>query len=62
MAMLNLGQNIVGSLDGMKLTLVIDLAQSSGPSKSGKSIIVATTGGNQSIGTTGIKLGLNAYK
>ena len=44
-----------------KITLVIDKKVSLGPSKSGKTIMVATTGGNQEL-KDGIFLGLNCYK
>ena len=46
-----------------KLVLEIDLTKNFGRSKSGKSIIIATTEGNVSIeGADNIKLGLNCYK
>lgn len=57
-----LGENIKGSLDGDKLTLVIDLKQTLRNAKSGKNVLVATTGGNMGIPGTSVKIGLNAYK
>ena len=46
-----------------KLTIEIDLAIEGEESKSGKSIIIATSGGNQNIpGFKDVKLGLNLYK
>lgn len=41
--------------------LTIDLAKNYGPSKPGKSTIIATTGGNQPI-APGVYMGLNVYK
>jgi hypothetical protein len=43
------------------LTLTIDLSKTQGPSKSGKSIVIATTGGNKEI-VPGVYMGLNVYK
>ncbi len=54
-------KNIEIEREGSKLTLVIDLDETQGPSKSGKNIIIATTGGNQEIGP-GIYLGANVYR
>ena len=45
--------------------LVIDVKKEIGPSKSGKTIMVATTEGNTSLPIPGvgtIKLGVNCYK
>lgn len=58
----NLGRNVKVKRVGNVLTLTIDLDKNFGPSASGKSIIVASTGGNKPIGDTGIFLGVNAYK
>ena len=49
------------TVEGDKLTIVVDLNSNLGPSKSGKSTSIATTSGNISIGD-GVKLGLNVYK
>jgi hypothetical protein len=54
-------QNIKATVTGSTLTIVIDLSQTQGASKSGKSIIIATTSGNQAI-APGVMLGLNCYK
>lgn len=43
------------------LTLTIDLSKIQGPSKSGKSTVIATTGGNKEI-VPGVYMGLNVYK
>lgn len=59
----SIGKNIEASVKEGKLTLVIDLSKTQGKSASGKSTIVATTGGNQTVdGTNGLVLGLNAYR
>jgi ABC-type uncharacterized transport system YnjBCD ATPase subunit len=58
---INLGTNIAASVDGDILTIKIDLAARHGASGSGKSTIVATTGGNIAIPQCEVKLGLNAY-
>jgi len=45
------------------LTITVDLSQSLGTSKSGKSQIIDTTGGNVTVpGTDNVKIGLNIYK
>jgi len=51
------------SKDGI-LTITVDLKEEHGPSASGKTIIVATSSGNQSVQHAGqeIKFGLNVYK
>lgn len=48
-------------IDGDKLTITIDLSKNLGTSKSGKSILIASSGGNISLGD-GVKLGLNVYR
>ena len=64
----NAGTNIFVEVDGEKKTLVIrvDLTHEIGPSGSGKSISVATTGGNQPLigvgGEAQFYLGMNVYK
>jgi len=50
------------SPDGSQLQVTIDLEQDFGPSKSGKTTIIASTEGNQSITPDGVVLGLNVYK
>jgi hypothetical protein len=47
-------------VDGDKLIITVDLSKDYGPSKSGKTHIVATTQGNVSVGD--VKLGLNVYR
>ena len=53
--------NIKTELDDHILTITIDLSQTHGSSKSGKTLIVASTQGNQPVGD-GVVLGLNAYR
>ena len=57
-----LGSNVEGAVteEGI-LTLTVDLTKRLGPSKSGKTTIVATSSGIQPIGSTGVKLGLNVF-
>lgn len=58
-----LGNNVSASVEGNTLTLAIDLDVDLGPSKSGKTSVIATTRGNREIpGFPGVKLGLNLYK
>ena len=55
--------NYKTSVSGDTLTITVDLSKRLGPSKTGKSEIIATTSGNKSmlVGDTEIKLGLNIY-
>ncbi len=56
-------QNVVFEVQGDQLMIMIDLSQELGESASGKSIIIATTGGNVSVpGHEEIKVGLNVYR
>lgn len=56
-------ENIVAEVRAGLLFLTIDLTQEVGESSSGKSMIIATTGGNVSVpGYEEIKLGLNVYR
>lgn len=55
--------NIKTKLSGDKLTIEIDLSKDFGPSKSGKTIVVASTLGNVDVADhDGMKMGLNIYK
>jgi len=55
-------QNIKTSVKGKTLTLTIDLGHRIGPSKSGKTLLIASTGGNVVIpDSNGAILGLNLY-
>ncbi|MCX5872266.1 MAG: hypothetical protein NTY51_03390 [Deltaproteobacteria bacterium] len=55
-------KNMEMQLDGHNLTITVDLSQEFGPSKSGKTIIIASTGGNQLVYGRSEKIGLNVYK
>ena len=55
-------QNVDIKLTGTVATITIDLAKDYGPSKSGKTIIIATTSGNHKIPGTDAVIGLNCYK
>ena len=58
-------QNVDIKVDGNKLILTVDLTKTFGPSKSGKTTIIATTSGPVSVpipGQTGVQVGLNVYK
>jgi hypothetical protein len=56
-------KNVEMSVEGNILTIKVDLAKDFGPSSSGKTIIIASSEGNQSIpGKEAIKIGLNVYK
>ena len=57
-------KNVDVKIEKQVLTLTIDLSQSQGPSKSGKTQIIASTEGNQVIGLFNNKpviIGLNIY-
>ena len=56
-------KNVEMKLDGDVLTITVDLSKEFGLSSSGKSVIIASTEGNQSIeGKEEVKIGLNIYK
>jgi len=56
-------KNVEMSIDGNILTIKVDLTKDFGPSASGKTIIIASSEGNQSIpGKEAVKIGLNVYK
>lgn len=56
-------QNVEMSVKGDKLTITVDLSKDFGPSKSGKTISIASTKGNVSVPENDdIKIGLNVYK
>lgn len=55
-------KNIDMTVEGDILIIKVDLSQRFGKSSSGKSIIIASTEGNQAIpGKDDIKIGLNIY-
>lgn len=53
--------NIEMRIEGSQLTIVIDLSRDLGPSKSGRSRLVASTNGNLAL-PDGSKLGINCYR
>ncbi len=55
-------KNINMELNGNILTITVDLSQNQGPSKSGKTQIIATTAGNVTIPGSDAKIGLNIYR
>jgi hypothetical protein len=56
-------ENIAFQVEGDQLVIVIDLSHEAGESASGKSVIIASTGGNVSVpGHEEIKIGLNVYR
>ena len=56
-------ENVQMHMEGNTLLIAVDLSQTLGLSSSGKSEIVATTGGNVGIpGREEVKVGLNVYR
>jgi len=56
-------KNIEMKVEGNILTITVDLSQDFGPSKSGKTRIIATTAGNRPIpGADDAKAGINIYR
>jgi len=56
-------KNVEMSVEGNTLTIKVDLSKEFGPSTSGKTIIIASSEGNQSIpGKETVKIGLNVYR
>jgi hypothetical protein len=56
-------KNMVMRIVDNKLVIEVDLSQDVGPSKSGKTILIATTEGNADCpGREDVKIGLNVYR
>jgi hypothetical protein len=56
-------KNVDMKLNGNQLVITVDITKEFGPSKSGKSITIASTEGNVSIpDNEDIKIGLNIYR
>ena len=55
-------KNIELTVEGEILIIKVDLSKNFGPSKSGKTIIVASTEGNVSVPERDEKIGLNIYR
>jgi len=59
----NIMVNVKTAVKGDVLTITVDLRQSQGASKSGKSEVIASTQGNVTVdGADGVKMGLNVYR
>lgn len=56
----SIGKNIKWTIVGDKLALEIDLTEEAEPSNSGKTLIIASTQGNKSVGD--VHVGLNVYR
>jgi len=55
-------ENVKITRTGKKLTIEVDLSKKGTPSKSGKTLVIASTNGNQRIDGEGdIVVGLNVY-
>lgn len=54
-------KNIRYELVGSELTIKVDVSKDFGPSHSGKTIIIATSEGNEPLGN-GVIMGLNVYR
>jgi len=55
-------KNVEMTVEGETLTIKVDLSKEFGKSKSGKTIIVASTEGNVSVPERNEKIGLNIYR
>lgn len=57
-------KNVSTKIEGNKLHIEVDLSKDFGPSKSGKTIIIGSTEGNQKLATGNgeVVLGLNCYR
>ena len=56
-------ENIQMEIQGETLVIRVDLRQSYGLSSSGKSVLIASTGGNVAVpGREEVKIGLNVYR
>jgi len=55
-------KNIEMTIEGGTLIIKVDLSKDFGPSKSGKTIIIASSEGNVSIPDRDEKIGLNVYR
>ena len=58
-----MAQNVDVQVTGDKLIVTVDLSKDFGPSKSGKTILIASTQGNVDVPEhEGVKLGVNVYR
>jgi hypothetical protein len=58
-----MAKNVTMRIEGKKLIIEVEMGQDFGPSKSGKTRIIASTEGNISApGDEDVKIGLNVYR
>ena len=57
-------KNMTIAVEGTTMTITVDLSKDIGPSKSGKTIMLATSAGNAKVATPvgEVSVGLNVYK
>ena len=56
-------QNVEMKVQGNTLVITVDLSKTYGTSASGKSVLIASTGGNIAVpGREEVKVGLNVYR
>lgn len=55
-------KNVKMRVEGDILTIEVDLSKEQGASASGKTTIIATTGGNIGVPDSDAKIGLNIYR
>jgi hypothetical protein len=55
-------KNVEMTVEGETRIIKVDLSKDFGPSKSGKTIIIASTEGNVSVTDRDEKIGLNVYR
>jgi hypothetical protein len=55
-------KNVASKVEGNTLTITVDLSQEFGPSKSGKTTVVASTEGNITLADGRTVMGLNVYR
>ena len=55
-------KNVEMTVEGETIIIKVDLNRDFGPSKSGKTIIIASTEGNVSVPDRDEKIGLNVYR
>ena len=60
--MMKIGDNVVSTLEGDKLTVEVDMSKDLGLSKTGRTRLVATTRGSVKLADTGASIGLNIYR
>ena len=55
-------KNVEIRIEGQKLILTVDVSKNYGPSKTGKSTIIATSEGNVKVDNTDLYIGFNLYR